>query len=45
MAMIADVARRYQCRDVTAGHGAVIFKARLGPAVLTADCIPPLMSL
>ena len=31
--------------DVTAGHGAVIFKAQLGPAVLMADCVPPLMSL
>jgi hypothetical protein len=25
-----DVAGRDQCRDVTAGHGAVIFKAQLG---------------
>jgi hypothetical protein len=45
MAMIVDVAGRDQCRDVAAGHGAVIFKAQLGPAVLMADRVPPLMSL
>jgi hypothetical protein len=45
MAMIVDVAGRDQCRDVTAGHGAVIFKVQLGPAVLMADRVPPLMSL
>jgi hypothetical protein len=45
MAMIVDVAGRDQRRDVTAGHGAVIFKVQLGPAVLMADRVPSLMSL
>jgi len=43
--MVVDVAGRGQCRDVTAVHGAVIGQAQFGPAVLMADCVPPLMGL
>src|SRR6185437_887446 len=45
MAMVVDVAGRGECRDVTAVHGPVVGQAQFGPAVLMADCVPPLMGL
>jgi len=45
MAVIVDIAGRGQCRDVTAGHGALICKAQVRPSTLMANCGPPLMRL